>query len=144
MDNPQQETQAQTESKIRKFKLNDLLTWLLSFVIVGLIFIVGYFKCNFRPVWLLVSLLAGYFVLLAINYLNLFEKKVGWFFSLLLALMPVLVLIVTGGWAWWAWLLIIILYFATLITYALGVLDEKFWQVIIPLSLFLLFLLFLI
>ncbi|MBU4360939.1 hypothetical protein L6278_00700 [Candidatus Parcubacteria bacterium] len=134
------------QEKQNKIKPTDWLVWLGNFIIIGAIFYVLVFFCNFQPLWLIALILADFYLLLLINYLNKFKiKKLGLIFCLLLLALPIIILIMTGAWTWWMWLLVIGFYFLTLAFYFMGVLLENYWRVAVPLSIFLiLMLLFLI
>ena len=136
----------------KKINLKFLWLWLLILaVLIALFFILINF-CQFKPWWLILLLFSDYLILLVINFLNqpalnktqglkIKFKKYSWLvFSLFLLIMPALVLIFCGGWAWWLWLLTVSLFLLTLAFYFIGLLSEDYWLVVIPLSLFLLLL----
>jgi len=129
-----------------KIKFSDWVAWVGGAVVLGFMSWILTRFCNFEPLWLGPLILGIFFLLLLTNYLNKFKiKKLGIIFSLLLLALPIIVFIVAGVWAWWMWLLVIGFYFLCLAFYFMGILLENYWQVSVPLSVFLiLMLLFLI
>jgi len=130
------------QDKQNKIKSKDIFAWLGGLIIIGAIFCILVFFCNFQPLWLVALILFNFYLLLFVNYLNKFKiKKLAIIFSLLLLALPIIVLIFVSSWAWWMWLLVIGFYFITLGFYFMGVLLENYWQVSAPLSIFLILML---
>jgi len=133
-------TAQETNNKKTKPKWIGWLVWLIIAICILTIYLILIFWCNLQPWWLIALIMLDYLLLLIINYLNKFKKKLNWLFSLLLAILPVLILVFVGSWTWWMWLLVIGFYLLTLGTYFMGILMENYWKVSIPLSLFLILL----
>lgn len=131
----------EADKKDKKFKPKFLWGWILILVALVILFFLLVKFCQLIPWWLALLLLLDYLLLLIINYLKKFKKDLWWLWGILLAVMPVIVLLFCGSWTWWLWLLVIGLYIITLMVYFLGLLLQKFWPVIIPLSLFLILML---
>jgi len=128
--------QQEENSKAPRF-----LSWLLVVASLVVIFLVIIRWCLAAPLWLYIALVVLFLALLILNYINRKRRNLGWLFSLLLILMPVLVFIISAPWTWWMWLGLIVLYFVTLLTYFIGRLAESYWWVSVPLALFFLLML---
>lgn len=135
-----------SEGKGNKIKFLDIFYCVSSAIILGFMYWIFIRFCSFAPWWLALAILVDFYLLLLTNYLNKFKiKKLGIIFCLLLLALPIIILITANSWTWWMWLLVIGFYFLTLAFYFMGVLLENYWQVSMPLSVFLiLMLLFLI
>jgi len=140
------ENKDQTQNIQKEKPTSKLSRWWTLILNLIILVIVGWYLikyCSFGPNWLVILTLVNYFLLLIINFLSQTMKKgLSWVFSLLLFTMAILIYIFCGGWAWWMWTLIIILYIISLLSFFSGNFtdDHRFTNVPLLLYLFLMLL----
>jgi hypothetical protein len=130
--------------KIQK-KKSRLAKWWVLILDVLILGGVGWYLidyCSFGPNWLVILILACYWLLLLINFLSQKIKRgLSWIFTLLLIAMAVLIYIFCGNWTWWMWVLVIVLYLTCLIYFFRGNFTDEEHLTNIPLLLYLLLML---
>ncbi|HPL95845.1 MAG TPA: hypothetical protein PLF15_03685, partial [bacterium] len=139
-------TDNQLTQPIEKHKNNwPNLGWLGIGLLTALVYLILKNSCRLSaPDWLLITLLVDYLLLLIVNFF-IKERKHWWrLFGLLLALMPVIVFIWCHPWLWWVWLIVILVYLIIMALIFANWISHRYGTVVIYLSLFLLFVLYLL
>ncbi|MDO8669375.1 MAG: VWA domain-containing protein [Candidatus Buchananbacteria bacterium] len=101
--------------------------------------------CNYWPWWITAIMLIIYLILMALNYVDRFNKELTNFkkrssrlFALLLIILPAVVYLSSSGFAWWAWPLIAVAYIIVLIAYIADLYSSNYWRLSIIITLYLL------
>jgi uncharacterized repeat protein (TIGR01451 family) len=104
--------------------------WLLPvFLILAIVFLILMFICQIAPWWVLLVILAAFF--LALGFYQALLKKAEIKYSPLLPLLVtvavLVVYLICHSWAWWVWLVLLVLYILTLASYYLVIvkIDNK-------------------
>ena len=115
------------------------INWFLPVVLIlAIVFLLLVFLCSLQPWWVLLIMLAAYFLSLIFHsaMLKRGEMKYSPFLPILVTIAVLVAYLLCSSWPWWVWLLILLFYILTLASYYLVIVkmdvkNRNYWWLVV-------------